>query len=70
MPRISLTLRHLPGKVVIEVFDHDPNPPILVDADTDAEGGRGLLLVEALSKEWGHFFPPAGGKIVYAVVSA
>ncbi|HEV2372845.1 MAG TPA: ATP-binding protein [Streptosporangiaceae bacterium] len=67
--RISLTLRHLPGRVVIEVFDHDQNPPVLDDAGTDAESGRGLLLVEALSKEWGHFFPPSGGKVVYAIVS-
>ncbi len=67
--RISLTLRHLPGRVVIEVFDHNPNPPVLADPDTDAESGRGLMLVESLSKEWGHFFPPAGGKVVYAVIS-
>jgi hypothetical protein len=67
LERISLTLLYLAGKVVIEVFDHDPNPPVLVSAD--AEGGRGLMLVEALSKEWGHFFPSAGGKVVYAVVS-
>ena len=32
---------------------------------TDAENGRGLMLVDALSKEWSYFFPPGGGKVVY-----
>lgn len=68
--RIALTLRLLPGRVVIEVFDNDPNPPILTETADDAESGRGLMLVQALSKEWGHQFPPAGGKTVYCIVSA
>jgi anti-sigma regulatory factor (Ser/Thr protein kinase) len=67
---ISLTLRHQPGHVVIEVGDHDPRPPALTDAGTDAEEGRGLLLVQALSKEWGHHYPPSGGKTVFCVLSA
>jgi hypothetical protein len=35
----------------------------------DAEGGRGLHLVEALAKEWGIYRPPAGGKIVWAKIA-
>ncbi len=66
--RISLTLRLLPGRLVIEVFDNDPNPPQLNDADVEAESGRGLMLVDALSKEWGYFCPPAGGKTVFCVL--
>jgi len=68
--RICLTLRLLPGRVVIEVFDNDPRPPVKADADTDAENGRGLMLVDALSKEWGYYFPPAGGKTVFCVIDA
>lgn len=67
--QIALTLRRLPGRVVIEVYDNDPNPPVLTDGEADAESGRGLLLVQALSKEWGHFFPPSGGKTVYCVLN-
>ncbi len=67
--RISLTLRHLPGRIVVEVSDNDPNPPVLANVGTDAEDGRGLMLVQALSKEWGHFSPSAGGKTVYCVIS-
>lgn len=67
--RISLTLRHIPGRLIIEVFDPDPCAPLLAEADTDAESGRGLILVQALSEEWSYFFPPSGGKIVYCVIS-
>ena len=66
---ISLTLRHLAGRVTVEVFDTDPGPPLIADADAEDESGRGLMLVQALSKEWGYFFTPSGGKVVYCVLS-
>ena len=69
LQRISLTLRLLPGRIIIEVFDTSPSPPVLADTGPDTEAGRGLILIQALSKEWGHFFPPAGGKVVYGVLS-
>jgi len=66
--RIALTLRLLRCRVVIEVFDTHPDPPVPCDVGPDDEAGRGLVLVQALVKEWGHFFPPSGGKVVYAVI--
>jgi hypothetical protein len=68
--RIGLTLRLLPGRVVLEVSDNDPRPPILADPGTDAENGRGLMLVDALAKEWSYYYLPAGGKVVYCVLEA
>jgi anti-sigma regulatory factor (Ser/Thr protein kinase) len=65
---ISLSLRHFRGSLLIEVHDTDPNPPVLSSPDDNAEGGRGLLLVNALSKEWSYFFPSGGGKVVYCVL--
>ena len=62
---ISLSLRHFREGLLIEVYDTDNDPPILSDADEYAENGRGLMLVDALSKEWSYFFPPGGGKVVY-----
>ncbi len=65
------------AQVVICVWDASPQPPVRMDAAEDAEHGRGLLLVEAVSKQWGWF--PAGpgspwadchdGKVVWAIVS-
>jgi anti-sigma regulatory factor (Ser/Thr protein kinase) len=64
-------------QVVICTWDASPQSPVRMDAAEDAEHGRGLLLVEAVSKQWGWF--PAGpgspwadghhGKVVWAVVS-
>ena len=66
---IDVALRYLLGRVVIEVSDSDPNPPVAANPDLDSESGRGLMLVQALSKEWSYFFPPTGGKTVYCVIS-
>ena len=56
------------GSVVVEVWDNSPDAPVLNDDpfDTDTEGGRGLFLVKELSKDWGYWFPPMGGKLVWA----
>jgi anti-sigma regulatory factor (Ser/Thr protein kinase) len=62
---ISLSIRHFREGLLIEVYDTDSNPPIRFRAEDYAESGRGLMLVEALSKEWSYFFPPVGGKVVY-----
>ena len=65
---IALSLRHFLDGLLIEVYDTDSNPPVLCDADTDAENGRGLMLIDALAKEWSYFFPPGGGKVVYCIL--
>ena len=65
---ISLSLRHFCEVLLIEVYDTDSNPPVRSDPGDDAENGRGLMLVDALSKEWSFFFPPDGGKVVYCVL--
>jgi anti-sigma regulatory factor (Ser/Thr protein kinase) len=65
---ISLSLRNFHEVLLIEVYDTDSNPPVLSSTDDHAENGRGLMLVDALSKEWSYFFPPAGGKVVYSLL--
>jgi len=67
---ISLILRHRSDTLIIEVCDSDPTPPILTEVSSEAESGRGLMLVRALSKEWNYYLPPSGGKTVYCVISA
>jgi len=48
----------------VDVHDTSPLRPVLVDASTDAEMGRGLMLVATLSSDWG-FYPTPAGKAVY-----
>lgn len=55
-------------KVLVLAWDANPQPPALVEADDDAESGRGLFLVQAFSERWGSYpTPQRGGKIVWAV---
>jgi len=57
------------AQVVIFVWDASSLPPLPGDVGEDAESGRGLLIVQAISAQWGWDFPPGmGGKVVWAVV--
>jgi hypothetical protein len=65
------------ARVVILAWDASPLPPVPAHPQADAENGRGLLLVEALSERWGWYFsdeqpstdaPGQRGKVVWAVV--
>jgi anti-sigma regulatory factor (Ser/Thr protein kinase) len=63
---IWLSIRLFRGGLLIEVYDADSNPPVRSEAGQDAEGGRGLAIIDALSKEWSYFLVPGGdGKVVY-----
>lgn len=53
--------------LTVSVYDGDRRPPVMMEARSDAERGRGLRLVEALSEVWGYTYPQATtGKIVWA----
>lgn len=65
------------ARVVILAWDASPLPPVPADPRADAENGRGLLLVDAISERWGWYVPgeqPSAdapgqhGKVVWAVV--
>jgi hypothetical protein len=57
------------AQVVIFVWDANPLPPVANDAADDAENGRGLMIVQAISARWGWDFPPGiGGKVVWAQI--
>lgn len=61
-------------RAVILVWDPRPQPPAPANPGQDVEDGRGLLLVQALSLQWGWYFPastsPGGhaGKVVWAIL--
>jgi anti-sigma regulatory factor (Ser/Thr protein kinase) len=75
--RMRLWLSSDRHSVLIQVWDGGHCQPVRQDAGLDAEAGRGLLLVESLSAQWGCYAPagpagldgPAGlgGKIVWAL---
>ena len=54
--------------VRLEVSDTDPTPPVPRPAvTTEAVGGRGLLLVTALARQWGYRLTATGKTVWFEV---
>ncbi|MEU6523895.1 ATP-binding protein [Streptomyces sp. NPDC046924] len=64
----ALSLSHDEGRGVvrIEVTDTHPARPARLAPGTDEDGGRGLLLVDALAADWGVHDRLGPGKTVWA----
>ncbi|HLI37802.1 MAG TPA: ATP-binding protein [Streptosporangiaceae bacterium] len=66
--RLGVRLFRRSGEVICAVLDPSDDVPVLRDAGSDWEAGRGLQLVDALSDVWG-WSPVAGrGKAVWAIL--
>jgi anti-sigma regulatory factor (Ser/Thr protein kinase) len=58
-------------QIAIVVWDANPQPPVRMQFDDEAESGRGLLLVEAISQRWGWHAPRnMTGKVVWALTGS
>jgi anti-sigma regulatory factor (Ser/Thr protein kinase) len=57
IPVVALRLAGDHKRLLVEVSDHDPRPPIPTAAAPEHDGGRGLLLVAAVSEQWGYYYP-------------
>jgi anti-sigma regulatory factor (Ser/Thr protein kinase) len=70
MPTVRFWLAADPRRVLVQVWDRCRSRPQRQEPRPEAESGRGLLLVEALSSEWGSFTPKGwNGKLVWALVT-
>lgn len=67
-PPITLRLLADAGRLVIEAWDHSPLDVASTNPDQDAEYGRGLLIVEALSDRWGLERVAHDHKVIWAEV--
>jgi anti-sigma regulatory factor (Ser/Thr protein kinase) len=65
-----------PVRVQVEVDDHQvrigvhddaPQPPVQRQASEEALGGRGLLLLDALSDRWGYDAQPPGKTVWFEI---
>lgn len=65
-----LTVEAGEGELCMRVWDPDPDPPPRAQPlpDDDAESGRGLFIVNALSSRWGWHPAPNGGKFVWSAL--
>src|SRR5260370_42066687 len=67
MPVVRLRLSSDRVRVMIEVWDTCSAAPTPKHAEPDQEGGRGLMLVEALCERWNWAVMPGwAGKVVWA----
>jgi anti-sigma regulatory factor (Ser/Thr protein kinase) len=70
IPPVRVWLSADDHRVVIQVWDGSDLPPVPQPVAPEADSGRGLLLVGALSAEWGCYTPEkSSGKVVWAVVA-
>jgi anti-sigma regulatory factor (Ser/Thr protein kinase) len=69
VPVIRLWITSDGVALVIHVWDGNDELPVRKDAGFDAEGGRGLMLVDSLAKEWGTY-QKANGKVVWAMITS
>jgi hypothetical protein len=65
--RLRVELRR--NRLTVAVADADPRLPQLRVPGLRAAGGRGLVLVDKLSRTWGTASQLGGGKVVWAVLS-
>ncbi|WP_063769814.1 ATP-binding protein [Streptomyces scabiei] len=66
----ALRLVHEPAAALVhvEVSDTRPALPVPLDPSADSDGGRGLILVEALADRWGVTDRNGPGKTTWAEV--
>ena len=70
VPAVRLWLFSDRRCVLIQVWDGNDKLPAPQHAEPDAETGRGLLLVESLSAEWGSYPPErSSGKVIWSTVT-
>jgi len=70
VPVVNLWLVSDGISLVIHVQDASDDMPVRKDFIADDEGGRGLMLVDALGKEWGAYRIPEGGKVVWVMITS
>jgi anti-sigma regulatory factor (Ser/Thr protein kinase) len=67
-PVIRLWLGSDGQRILVQVWDGRDELPEHSDAGPDSDSGRGLMIVDALSADWGAY-REAGGKVVWALAA-
>lgn len=68
-PPVRLWLSSDRERILVQVWDASDRHPAPQRPGPDAESGRGLLLVESLSVDWGSYPPDrSSGKVVWALI--
>lgn len=69
-PPVRLWLGSDGWKIVVHVWDGNDKMPVLREPDLEADGGRGLVMVDSISAAWGSYRPAqCSGKTTWAVLT-
>jgi hypothetical protein len=66
---VVLAIASSRGRLRVDVHDTSCSLPAVAEVPADAETGRGLLLVETLSDEWGFYRTPSGKAVYFTLAS-
>jgi anti-sigma regulatory factor (Ser/Thr protein kinase) len=64
---VMLSIACSTGELRVDVHDTSRSLPVQVKAEADAEAGRGLVLVDSLSDEWGWYQTPSGKAVYFSL---
>jgi anti-sigma regulatory factor (Ser/Thr protein kinase) len=67
-PVVKLWITSDGESLVIRVWDASQAMPVRQEAGPGDDSGRGLMIIDALSADWGSY-PEAEGKVVWATIS-
>jgi anti-sigma regulatory factor (Ser/Thr protein kinase) len=68
-PVVRLWLTSDGVSMVIHVWDASDEMPVRQEAGPGDDSGRGLMIIDALSKDWGAY-RKADGKVVWAMITS
>ena len=67
---VLLVINGACGVLRVDVHDTSRALPVAMDVPADAETGRGLMLVDSLSSEWGFYRTPTGKAVYFTLAPA
>jgi anti-sigma regulatory factor (Ser/Thr protein kinase) len=69
LPVVRITIGLDGSALVIRVWDASDDMPVRQEAAPGDDSGRGLMIIDALSADWGAYREPDGGKVVWAAIN-
>jgi anti-sigma regulatory factor (Ser/Thr protein kinase) len=69
LPVVRITIVLNGSDLVIRVWDASDDMPVRQEARPGDDSGRGLMIIDALSADWGAYREPDGGKVVWAAIN-